>query len=156
MNDNQLLIAGNLVADPIPRQVASGRSMTRFRIASTPRHFNSQAGEWSNGDTVFLDIVCWNRLAERVARVFRKGDPVTLSGRLRMSTYEVEGKPRTSYEMEAQNVSADLNRVEVVLQRVDRGYRPDVPAAPTQGGRPFSEATVDSGPLVPVAAESAA
>jgi single-strand DNA-binding protein len=156
MNDNQLLIAGNLVADPEPRQVAGGRPMTKFRIASTPRHFNSQAGEWTNGDTVFLTVVCWNRLAERVGRILKKGDPVTLSGRLRMSTYEVEGKVRTSYEMEAQQVSPDLNRVEVVLQRVDRGYRPDLPAVPSPGGRPFAEVAIDSGPLVPVVAESAA
>src|SRR3954466_7864180 len=121
MNDNSLSIGGNLVADPVAREVAGGRPMTKFRIASTPRHFNSQAGEWVNGETLFLDVVCWNRLAERggrvlqngvrerVGRVLKKGDPVPLSRRRRMSTYEVEGKLRTSYELDAQQVSPDLN-----------------------------------------------
>lgn len=153
MNDNHFSIAGNLVADPLARQAASGRPMTKFRIASTPRHFNSQAGEWVNGETLFLDIVCWNRLAERVGRVLKKGDPVTLSGRLRMSTYEFEGKMRTSYEMEAQQVSPDLNRIDVALQRVDRGYRPQAPAMPDLPG---TDAGVDSGPLMPVMREPAA
>jgi single-strand DNA-binding protein len=132
MNDNQLSIAGNLVADPAVRHLAGGRPMTKFRIASTPRHFNSQAGEWHNGETLFLDIVCWNRLAERVGRCLKKGDPVTLSGRLRMSTYEVEGKMRSAYELEAQHVSPDLNRVEVGLQRVDRSFRQPTAVAPDQ------------------------
>jgi single-strand DNA-binding protein len=153
MNDNSLSIGGNLVADPVARQVAGGRPMTKFRIASTPRHFNSQAGEWVNGETLFLDVVCWNRLAERVGRVLKKGDPVTLSGRLRMSTYEVEGKLRTSYELDAQQVSPDLNRVDVALQRVERGYRPPAPAL---SDLPVTGLAADSGTLVPVMREPAA
>ena len=141
MNDNHFSIAGNLVADPALREVAGGRPMAKFRIASTPRHFNSQAGEWTNGETLFLDVVCWNRLAERVGRSLRKGDPVMLSGRLRMSSYEVEGRVRNAYELEAQLVSPDLNRVDVSLQRVERGFR---------------EGAVDSGPLVPASREPAA
>ena len=153
MNDNSLSIAGNLVADPVARQVAGGRPMTKFRIASTPRHFNSQAGEWINGETLFLDIVCWNRLAERVGRVLKKGDPVTLAGRLRMSTYEVEGKLRTAYELEAQQVSPDLNRVDVAVHRVERGFRQQPPVT---ADLPGGELAVDSGPLVPVMREPAA
>jgi single-strand DNA-binding protein len=153
MNDNQLSIAGNMVADPVVREVTGGRAMATFRIASTPRRFDSTKGEWQNGDSLFLDVVCWNRLADRVGRCLRKGDPVTLSGRLRMRSYEVEGRTRHSYEMEAQHVSPDLNRVEVGLQRIDRGYRPQAPAVPDL---PVAELAVDSGPLVPVMREPAA
>ena len=148
MNDNQLSIAGNMVGDPTVREVAGGRAMATFRIASTPRRFDATKGEWQNGEALFLDVICWNRLADRVGRCLRKGDPVTLAGRLRMRTYEVDGRSRHSYEMEAQHVSPDLNRVEVGLQRVDRSFR--------QQPAPVAGPLVPLVPLVPQMAEPAA
>ena len=158
MNDNQLSIAGNLVADPERREVAGGRSMVTFRIASTPRRFDAAHNEWRNGESIFLDVVCWQRLADRVAACLRKGDPVTLAGRLRMHAYEVDGHPRSRYELEAQQVSPDLNRVDVALRRVERGLRP-TPVPVGSPVPPLDDVAVhrlDSGPLVSQQAEPAA
>jgi single-strand DNA-binding protein len=154
MNDNQLTLAGNIVRNPVLRDTSNGKSMVTFRLASTPRRFDSAKQEWVNGETLFLDVACWHRLAEQVDASLRGGDPVVVTGRLRQRSFEVEGQRRSVYEIDAQHVSPDLNRVGVTLVRGARRPRDLDSEAHTDA--PVVDAAVSSGPLVPVASEAAA
>ena len=127
MNDNQFSIAGNMVRDPMLKTVAGGKSVLSFRLASTPRRFDQASNEWRNQDSIYLTVNCWHRLAERVAESLKAGDPVIVTGRLRMRTYEVEGQRRTVYEVDAQHVAPDLNRISVMLVRGPRREEEVVP-----------------------------
>ncbi|MDX6243604.1 MAG: single-strand DNA-binding protein [Frankiales bacterium] len=154
MNDNQISIVGNIVRDPALKRVSDKALVTTFRLASTPRRFDSTASEWVNLDSLYLTVNCWNKLAERVAGCLKGGDPVVVCGRLRMRTYEVDGQKRTVYEVDAQQVAPDLNRVSVA---VDRTGRRSVEAVPDQAREATAfESSVKVGPLVPLAAEPAA
>jgi single-strand DNA-binding protein len=154
MNDNQISLVGNIVRDPVLKRVSDKAVVATFRLASTPRRFDSASSEWVNLDSLYLTVNCWNRLAERVTGCLKGGDPVVVFGRLRMRTYEVEGQKRTVYEVDAQQVAPDLNRASVA---VDRTGRRSVEAVPDQAPdlTPF-EPSVNSGPLLPMAAEPAA
>lgn len=154
MNDNQISLAGNIVRDPILKRVSDKSVVTTFRLASTPRRFNSATEQWVNQESIFLDVSCWNRLAERVADCLKGGDPVSVSGRLRMRTYEVEGQKRTVFEVDAQQVAPDLNRVAVALDRTARRSVESVPD-PVRDLASL-EGSANVGPLVPMAAEPAA
>jgi single-strand DNA-binding protein len=158
MNDNQISLAGNIVRDPVLKRVSDKAVVTTFRLASTPRRFNSTTEQWVNQESIFLDITCWNRLAERVADCLKGGDPVSVSGRLRMRSFEVEGQKRTVYEVDAQQVSPDLNRVAVELLRQPRRLAEAVPTgSPSDDAEmPAFEAAMSSGPLIPLVAEPAA
>jgi single-strand DNA-binding protein len=154
MNDNQLIIAGNIASDPVLHVTDKGKSVLSFRLASTARRFDPSAGEWVNGDSLFITVNCWHRLAERVRDGLQIGDPVIVNGRVRQRTYEVKGERRTVFEIEASHVGPDLNRVGVTLARGQRRPRDLVTVSP--GDAPVTDPAVSSGPLVPVVSEAAA
>ncbi|BEP15030.1 hypothetical protein acdb102_33410 [Acidothermaceae bacterium B102] len=154
MNDNQFSIAGNMVRDPVLKTVAGGKSVLSFRLASTPRRFDQASNEWRNLDSLYLTVNCWHRLAERVAESLKAGDPLIVTGRLRMRTYEVESERRTVYEVDAQHVAPDLNRVSVMLVRGPRRYEETAPLQDAEVA--LAEQSVSAGPLVPLASEAAA
>ena len=108
MSDIQITMTGNLVADPELRYTPKGIAVLNARIASTPRM--QRGGEWVDaGDTVFLGLIAWRKLAENVAETLRKGQRVNVTGRLRQRTYEVEGGgKRTVYEIHADEIAPSL------------------------------------------------
>ena len=44
-----ITLVGNLVDDPELRFTPSGAAVAKFRIASTPRTYDRQSGEWKDG-----------------------------------------------------------------------------------------------------------
>ena len=60
-------LVGNLVDDPELRFTPSGAAVANFRIASTPRTYDRQTGEWKDGESLFLSCSVWRQAAENVA-----------------------------------------------------------------------------------------
>ena len=65
--DTIITIIGNLTADPEMRFTPSGAAVASFTVASTPRTFDRQAGEWKDGETLFMRCSIWRDAAENVA-----------------------------------------------------------------------------------------
>jgi single-strand DNA-binding protein len=127
-----ITMQGNLVADPHRTTTMSGLAMTKFRIASTNRRLDRESGEWRDGDTTFMSVTCWRRLAEHVHLSLRKGDSVVVTGRLRFNEYDPgDGSRRQSFEIEAFGVGPDLARWPVSVQRTSRQPAAEPPAAPS-------------------------
>jgi single-strand DNA-binding protein len=99
---------GNITHDPELRMTQTGISVTNFSLARTPRRYDSTAGEWVDGDTVFMRVNVWRQLAENVVQSLRKGDAVIVTGDLVQRTFEVDGVERTMHEITATNVAASL------------------------------------------------
>lgn len=109
MNETVVTVAGNVAAEPRSRVIANGARVASFRLAATERRYDKAIGEWRDGDTVFYTVTCWRTMAENVASSVSKGQPMIVSGRLRVSTYEdKEGVLRTSVEIEARALGHDL------------------------------------------------
>lgn len=112
--ETQITVIGNLVDDPELRFTPSGAAVSNFRIASTPRKFNSQTNEWEDGDALFLSCSVWRQTAEHVAESLRKGDRTIVVGRLKQRSYEDrEGVKRTVFECEVEEVGPSLKFREI-------------------------------------------
>jgi len=103
-------IVGFVAQDPSIRTTQSGKVLTKLRVGVTPRYRDS-GGHWHDSEASYFDVACWGRLAHHVRSSLRKGEPVTLKGRLRVSTFEDRnGNRRQSVEITADTVGHDLNR----------------------------------------------
>lgn len=76
-----ITIVGNLTADPELRWTQSGSPVASFTIASTPRSFDRQSGEWKDGETLFMRCTAWREMAENIAESLRKGSRTMVRGR---------------------------------------------------------------------------
>lgn len=117
MFETMLTVVGNVISEPVLREVPGGHRVTSFRLLSTARRFDKTASEWVDGDRVFATVNCWKRLAEGVCATIRKGDPVVVTGRLRTREYEVGDQRRTTTEIEANALGLDLARAVAVAPR---------------------------------------
>jgi single-strand DNA-binding protein len=97
---------GNLVFDPDFTVTASGISRCKLRIACNERRKN-QDNTWSDGETSFFDVVLWRGLAEAAGDAFKKGQPILVVGKVRVSKYEDKnGLERTAVEITADEIAA--------------------------------------------------
>lgn len=111
MNETHVTVVGNAVVDPVMRFTKNGVTVTNFRVASSSRRFDRDAGEWRDVDSLYLGVNCWRTLGENVVESVRKGDAVVVTGRLVQRDYLTEeGDKRTSFEVDAISVGPDLTR----------------------------------------------
>jgi single-strand DNA-binding protein len=111
INDASIDLAGFVVSEPSFKRLATGTSTAKLRVAYTERRLNRETGEWGDGPTSFVTVLCWRSLAENVAMCLRKGEPVLVRGRLRVREYEgKDGSRGTETEIDASSVGHDLSR----------------------------------------------
>ena len=108
--ETQLTIVGNLVDDVDLRFTGQGVPVANFRVASTPRTFDKQSGEWKDGESLFLSCSVWRQYAENVAESLTKGMRVIVQGYLKQRSYEKDGQKRTVYEVTANSVAEPVSR----------------------------------------------
>ena len=83
--NNTVRLIGNLGFDPEVREIAKGRKVARFSVATNESYTNS-AGERVT-DTQWHTVVAWGRIADQVERMLSKGSPVMVEGRLVHRSY---------------------------------------------------------------------
>jgi single-strand DNA-binding protein len=120
--ETPITLVGNLVDDPVLRFTTSGVPVAGFRVASTSRVFDRDAGTWRDGSTIFLSCSAWRDMAHNVVATCRRGTRVMVHGRLRQRTYQTaEGVTRTVVEVDADEVGASLRSVSATLVRNSGG-----------------------------------
>jgi single-strand DNA-binding protein len=116
-----ITIIGNLVDDPELRFTPSGAAVANFRVASTPRTFDRQSGEWRDGETLFLSCSVWRQAAENVAESLQKGMKVIVQGRLKQRSFETrEGEKRTVFELDVDEVGPSLRNATAKVTKTTR------------------------------------
>jgi single-strand DNA-binding protein len=109
MFETPLTVVGNIVNDPIRRQVGAQEVM-KFRVASNSRRRGAD-GKWEPGNSLFVSVNCWGRLVSGVGASLRKGSAVIVVGHVHTSEYEDrDGIRRSTLEMRAIAVGPDLSR----------------------------------------------
>ncbi|WP_108720341.1 single-stranded DNA-binding protein [Miniimonas sp. S16] len=120
-----ITVIGNLTADPELRFTPSGAAVANFTVASTPRAYDRQSGEWRDGDTLFMRCSLWREAAENVAESLTKGTRVIASGRLVQRSYETrEGEKRTVVELQVDEIGPSLRYATARVTRAQRGPSP--------------------------------
>ncbi len=122
MNDTYLTIVGNVVNDPKVRTTSAGVQVASFRVASTSRRFDREAGEWKDNERLFVTVTCWRGMADNVTKSLRRGQPVVATGRYYCREYVKDEVLRASYEMEAIAVGHDLSRGVASFNKVMRNH----------------------------------
>ncbi|MCL2782740.1 MAG: single-stranded DNA-binding protein [Propionibacteriaceae bacterium] len=116
--ETAITLIGNLTADPELRFTPSGAAVANFTVASTPRTFDRQTGEWKDGEAMFINCAAWRNLAENVAESLTKGSRVIVTGRLRSRSYEGrEGERRTVFEIDVDEIGPSLRYATAKLTR---------------------------------------
>lgn len=119
--ETQITIVGNLVDDPELRFTPSGAAVANFRVASTPRVFDRQSGEWRDGESLFLTCSVWRQYAENVAESLQRGMRVIVQGRLKQRSYETkEGEKRTVFEVDVEEVGPALRHATAKVTKTQR------------------------------------
>ena len=105
--DNNVSIAGNLVADPELRYTKGGAAISSLRVAVN-RRWNKN-GEWEE-ETSFFDVTAWAQIAENCAESLTKGMRVVVTGRLEEQRWEDKesGDPRRKIVIIADEVTPSL------------------------------------------------
>ncbi|MFP5069260.1 single-stranded DNA-binding protein [Pseudonocardia nantongensis] len=117
-----ITVVGNLTADPELRFTPSGAAVANFTVASTPRTFDRQSGEWKDGEALFLRCNIWRQAAENVAESLTRGARVVVQGRLRQRSFETrEGEKRTVVELEVDEVGPSLRYATAKVNKISRG-----------------------------------
>ena len=95
---NNVILIGNLTADPEIKQTSGGTKVTSFSIAINRR------GKDAGVD--FINIVAWDKKAEFVAQFFKKGKPILVCGQLQQRQWtDKNGGKRYEYEVLADEVT---------------------------------------------------
>ena len=76
---NKVVLMGRLTRDVELRQTAKGVSVARFNIAAH-RRFSEKAD--------FINCIAWGQTADFIAKYFKKGNMLSLEGRLESGSYE--------------------------------------------------------------------
>jgi single-strand DNA-binding protein len=120
--DTVITVVGNLTADPELRFTPSGAAVANFTVASTPRTFDRQSGEWKDGEALFLRCNIWRQAAENVAESLTRGARVVVQGRLKQRSFETkEGEKRTVVELEVEEIGPSLRYATAKVNKVSRG-----------------------------------
>jgi single-strand DNA-binding protein len=159
INDANIDLAGFVVSEPSFKRLATGTSTAKLRVAYTERRLNRETGEWGDGPTSFVTVLCWRALADNVAMCLRKGEPVLVRGRLRVREYEgKDGSRGTETEIDASSVGHDLSRGVAHFSRTRRApgetaaESTEALAAEAQDGEEQDQPAGRDGPALPAGA----
>lgn len=113
--ETYLTIVGNLTADPEMRTTSNGGTVANLTIASTPRQFDRNSGQWEDGETLFMRCSAWDTqyhpTASNIQASLSKGMRVIARGRLEQRSYQDrDGNKRTVVEMRLDEIGPALTR----------------------------------------------
>lgn len=136
MNDLTITVTGWVATTPafVVRRDGKQTDMVTFRVAQTPRRFDSAQGKWVDKKTEWFDIRVHGATAVFIEKSVHKGDPVIVTGRLQTDEWATsDGANRFALQVNASSVGHDLSR----------------------GIARFSRAVVEAGEIVPVLSKAA-
>ncbi|KFI53991.1 single-stranded DNA-binding protein [Bifidobacterium callitrichos] len=120
--ETTITIIGNLTADPELRTIGSGATVASFTIASTPRTYNRQSGQFEDGQALFMRCSAWRDLADHCAQSLSKGMRVIAQGRLQQRSYQAQdGSNRTVVEMTIDEIGPSLRYATAQVTRQSSG-----------------------------------
>jgi single-strand DNA-binding protein len=102
-------IEGRVAAEPVLRFSQNGKAIASLRMVAADRRKNA-SGEWEDADTLWVDVTCFDKLAENVCESVAKGDLVLVHGKWRTEewTDRDSGQQRSKIAFLADTVAASL------------------------------------------------
>ncbi|WP_130178804.1 single-stranded DNA-binding protein [Cryobacterium sp. SO1] len=104
-----IALTGIVATTPRHLVTSSGLAITSFRLACRQRRFDRVKNSWVDADTNWYTVSSFRQLAHNVVASVHKGEPVLVTGRLRIRDWENEDRSGTSVEVEADAVGHNLS-----------------------------------------------
>jgi single-strand DNA-binding protein len=109
MNQNCWNGAGRLTKDAEITETRKGTSMSKFRLAVNDRR---------NDDTLFINVLCFGKMAESLNPMLCKGRLVSITGKLKIDDYEDENQnKRNSVCIMADEISLGPDPSTILLRQ---------------------------------------
>ncbi|MFD4432572.1 single-stranded DNA-binding protein [Nocardia sp. NPDC058497] len=116
--ETSIPLVGNLCSEVELTLTPAGVAVAHFTVASTPRYFDRNLGQWRDGEALFLRCNVWREPAENAAATLSKGSRVLLFGRLKQRSFQSrDGEKRTVIEVEVDELGPSLRWATAVLTR---------------------------------------
>jgi len=141
--DTYVTVVGNAASEVRVQTTRSGVSLARFRMAVSPRRLDRGTGQWVSGEASFYTVACWRGLAENVTTSVGKGDPLVVTGRLKVREWEREDRWWTVTEIDAISVGHDLARGVSEFTRSGRQGRLALVGAPESAASATAQDALD-------------
>jgi single-strand DNA-binding protein len=126
MSEN-ITVRGFVATDPAVRTAQAGFPVGNFRLASTDRRFDRERNVWVDGSTNWFTVNMFRHLALNAGTSLQKGQPVVVTGRLKVRPWETAERSGTAVEVEAETIGHDLSLGTASFVR-STGRASDVPA----------------------------
>ena len=98
LNLNKVILCGRLCADPELKQTQNNVSVVSFTLAVNRRYQSRDAQTGPQAD--FISVVAWRQTAEFIARYFRKGSAICVTGSIQTRTWQdAQGQKRYATEV---------------------------------------------------------
>jgi single-strand DNA-binding protein len=85
-----------------------GVATASFRLGSTDRRYDRASSTWVDGNTNWFTVQGYRQLAGNMGCSIRKGQRVIIVGRLKMRSWEKDGRIYHVAEIDAESVGHDL------------------------------------------------
>ena len=124
--DNTVSFVGNVGADPDFRVINSGTAVCSLRVAIP---------QGKDKESAWVEVTCWDTLAENVAESVTKGDRIAVQGRVTEDKWEDKntGDKRSKIKIIADDVALSLKFATGQSQRAERR---DAAPAPSKKAKP--------------------
>ncbi|MET8625232.1 single-stranded DNA-binding protein [Kitasatospora sp. NPDC004669] len=110
MNETHVTVLGNVATEVSYGETANGVPMANFQLGCTERRYDRERACWVDGETQWLRVTAWRALAVNLIGSLAKGDPVLVTGRLRVREWTEGEVKRSRAEVDARSVGHDLTR----------------------------------------------
>ena len=128
LNLNKAILCGRLCADPELKQTQNNVSVVSFTLAVN-RRYQSRDAQSGSTQADFISVVAWRQTAEFIARYFRKGSPICVTGSIQTRNWQdAQGQKRYATEVVVDEAMFVDSKNE---GGAGQGYTPDAYAAPS-------------------------
>ena len=98
LNLNKVILCGRLCADPELKQTQNNISVVSITLAVN-RRYSSKSDSQAGPQADFISLVAWRQTAEFIARYFRKGSAICVTGSIQTRTWQdAQGQKRYATE----------------------------------------------------------
>ena len=129
MNDT-VTIMGFIGNDPSGSATNTGVPVVNFRVGSSQSRYDRSSQTWIDTGTNWYSVSAYRQLADHARASLRKGDPVIVTGRLKLREWDNgNGARGAALDLDAEAIGHDLRWGSSAFVRANRSSSTQTPAA---------------------------
>lgn len=127
---NYISVEGNLGKDPTSGLTRNGIAYATFDVGVNNARKNPQTGQWENGTTIWIHIVCYDKLAQLVGNHLKKGILVHVEGHMKENNSNYTNK--NGQNVNSQKMDLIAESITIPITYLPKILGAEQPAQPQQ------------------------